>query len=106
VDLRGLLIIKNMEIFRTDGSGRSYTNERLFNLVKNVNKNTLKGFFDNILIINDHKGDLYVNLKDVQFLDIDYYYSVFKTFWYLENEYNVKILVNEKIIKETEYERN
>ncbi len=95
-----------MEIFRTDGSGRSYVNERLFSLVKNINENTLSDFFDNVLMINDHKGDLYVTLKDAKFLDVDYYYSVFKTFWYLEKEYNVRIVVNETIIKETEYERN
>lgn len=84
-----------MEIFRSDSSGRDYANERLFNLIKKVQDNTIKNFLDNISIINDHKGTLFVHLKK-ESLDVEYYYAVFKTFWYLENEYEVEIIINGK----------
>lgn len=86
-----------MEIFRSDSSGKDYANERLFNLVKRVKENTLKNFFDNILIINDHKGILIIHLKNYD-CDIDYIVAVFKVFWYLENEFLLEIVVNGKTI--------
>lgn len=88
-----------MEVFRSDSSGRDYANERLFRLVKRIKENTFKDFFENILVINDNKGDLYIHLKD-EGSDIDYYYSVFKVFWYLENEYEIKIFINNNLVLE------
>lgn len=92
-----------MEVFRSDSSGRDYANERLFNLLKRVKQNTLKDFFDNIERINDHKGTLFIHLKsnelnELNESDIRYYHSVFKTFWYLENEYEVEIVLDGKTV--------
>lgn len=88
-----------MEVFRSDSAGKDYANERLFNLVKRVKENTIKDFFENIHIINDHKGVLFIHLKNYD-CDINYYFSVFKVFWYLENEFLVEIIVNGKTILE------
>ena len=86
-----------MEVFRSDSSGKDYANERLFNLVKRVKQNTLKDFFDNIERINDHKGTLFIHLKSNE-SDVRYYHSVFKTFWRLENEYEVEIVLDGKTV--------
>lgn len=93
-----------MEIFRTDGSGRSYTTQRLIDLLKLVSEFTDDDFFLNIKTINDHKGDLYIHVKDHkglsnEDLDVDYTCSVFLTFWYTFNEYSVRIIRDGKIIK-------
>lgn len=91
----------NMEVFRTDGSGRTYSDERLFRLVKNVSQFTERKFFDNIEVINDHKGTLCVHLKEwLNGYYLNYYYSVFLVFWNYENEHIVNIYYNGEIIKE------
>ena len=89
-----------MEIFRTDGSGADYANQRLFNLVLKVSQNTYDGFLDNINVIKDHKGTLMIYLKE-GIKDYKYYYSVFNTFWYLENEYLVEVYVGDELKQST-----
>lgn len=87
-----------MEIFRTDGGGKTFTNERLFRVVSKVEKYMLSDAFQEIKIVNDHKGTLYIHVKSLKY--IDYIASVFFTFWAYENDYIVIILFNEKEVKE------
>lgn len=87
-----------MEIFRTDGSGRCYADERLFRLLSNVEKYSVADILYVIERIEDHKGDLEVHLNTTK-TEVDYIFSVFYTFWWHENEINVTIYYNNEIIK-------
>lgn len=89
-----------MEIFRTDGGGKSYSNERLYNLISSVEKYTNDGFFDNIASIQDHKGNLMITLKDLT--DLEYTFSVFQTFWHYYNDFIVEIYFNGTIVKSSD----
>lgn len=90
-----------MEIFRTDGSGRTYSDERLFRLIKNVELFTEKNFFDCIDVINDHKGTLNVHFnKKLNDFYLNYYFSVFMVFWYFENEFLIEFYYKRKLIKQ------
>lgn len=83
-----------MEIYRTDGGGKSLVDERLYNLTKEINKVALNKFFECIDVIRDHKGILMVKVNDNlknEWFDLEYIYSVFLTFWYNEHEYLVSI---------------
>lgn len=80
-----------MEIYRTDGGGKSFADERLFKLVKLINSNTHDGFFDDIKTIRDHKGHLMIILKNDFKNDLEYIFSVFLVFWHLLNDYQVSI---------------
>lgn len=87
-----------MEIFRTDGGGKTFTNERLFRVVSKVEKYMLNFAFQEIKIVNDHKGNLYIHVKSIKY--IDYIASVFLTFWAYENDNIVIIVFNDKEVKE------
>ena len=87
-----------MEIFRTDGGGRCYADERLFRLLGNVEKYSCTEMLADIEKIEDHKGDLEVHLNTTD-TKVDYIFSVFYTFWRHENEINVTIYHNNEIIK-------
>ncbi len=87
-----------MEIFRTDGSGKSYSNKRLFDLVSLVGEYTEDDFFINIKSINDHKGLLVIEINDL--VNVEYTFSVFQTFWHTFNEYCIELRFNNQIIKE------
>ena len=87
-----------MEIFRTDGGGKTFTNERLFRVVSNVEKYMRDSAFKDILIINDHKGTLNIHVKRLDY--IDYIASVFITFWAYENDSTVIIYFNVNEVKE------
>lgn len=87
-----------MEIFRTDGGGKTFTNERLFRVVSKVEKYMLDFAFQDIKVVNDHKGTLYVHVKTMKY--IDYIAGVFLTFWAYENDFIVIIVFNGKEVKE------
>jgi hypothetical protein len=87
-----------MEVFRTDGGGKTFTDERLFRVVSKVEKYMMSSAFDNILTINDHKGTLIIHVKKLEY--IDYIAGVFLTFWAYENDYIVRMLINGKEVKE------
>ena len=87
-----------MEIFRTDGGGKTFTNERLFRVVSKVEKYMIDYVLEDILIINDHKGTLNIHVKRLD--HIDYIASVFITFWAYENDFTVIIYFNGNEVKE------
>ena len=88
-----------MEIFRTDGGGKTFVDDRLFKLVNLVNENKKEGLdiFEKIKYLNDHKGDLRIVLHndvDINNCGFDYIYSIFRIFWENFNEYNVTVYSN------------
>jgi hypothetical protein len=87
-----------MEIFRTDGGGKTFTNERLFRVVSKVEKYMIDSAFEDILIVNDHKGLLKIHVNSLEY--VDYIASVFLTFWAYENDYTVVVYFNKEEIKE------
>lgn len=83
-----------MEIYRTDGGGKSHYNKRLFDLVENISKED-SNILHSVIKINDHKGTLNVELCDSFngcMIDVSHIYSTFNTFWYQENEYLINII--------------
>lgn len=77
-----------MEIYRTDGGGRYHYNERLLDLMKDVAK-VDEEVFNEINILNDHKGDLYIHLNNDK--NSFYIYTLFLSSWYRFNEYSVRV---------------
>lgn len=80
-----------MEIYRTDGGGKSFTNERLFKLVRDISQNTEEDFFEDVKIIRDHKGVLMIKIIEEHKNSIEYIYSVFLVFWHKHHDYHVSI---------------
>lgn len=83
-----------MEIFRTDGGGKSVTDERLSNLLVEFCKlepNLLK----KIISIRDHKGTLMIEIEQSDFSVIDLVFYLFSYLWIKENEYLVQIYIND-----------
>ena len=96
-----------MEIYRTDGSGKSYNDERLKSLVYDLCK------IDPILItkidtIKDHKGELMVYFNDRFSTNnfIETFYYLFKYLWMLQNEYQVSIFYKSICVIGYQYEQN
>lgn len=87
-----------MEIFRAEGNDRCYGNERLFNLIKNVEKYSILDSLECIETITDSKGHLEIHLKTKE-VNINYLFSLFEVFWFYENDYEVTIYYNNEIIK-------
>ena len=87
-----------MEVFRTDGGGKSFSNERLTELVRLIEKYSIESL-DEIKIINDHKGILNVFLNTEE--NSEYWFDLFKIFWAYLNDFNVIIYVNNQIKHES-----
>ena len=86
-----------MEIFRSDGSGRDYLNNRLW-LVCSEAKKIMPSVFKSIKIINDHKGDLFIHVDNgTSISEVKIIYSLFNSIWTsdLACECNVSILKKE-----------
>jgi hypothetical protein len=80
----------NMEIFRTDGGGRTDNDERLTRVLIEVCKFE-PDLVKKITLINDHKGNLMVKLIDDEMYLIAYY--LFSYLWVKNHDYNVSIYV-------------
>jgi hypothetical protein len=80
-----------MEIFRTDGGGKSINDERLSKLLVKFCKTAPK-LVKKVDEIRDHKGTLMVQIKDKE--DADVFYHLFSYLWYLQCEHAVSIYYN------------
>jgi hypothetical protein len=80
-----------MEIFRTDGGGKSETDERLSKVLVQFCKLEPKKL-TKIKSIRDHKGTLMIDLVDRS--EVDLYYHLFSYLWYKQCEYLVSIYVD------------
>lgn len=87
-----------MEVFRTCGSGKSYANERLFELVRHLDKHLEEDYNQYIDVINDHKGTLNVHFKTLP-SNLIVYISHFIVFWENEREYLYEFYFNGELIK-------
>jgi len=85
-----------MEVFRTDGGGRSDHDERLTELLIEFCKIAPDKVI-NITKIHDHKGDLKIEVNPNS--NIDYYnleiYNLFSYLWSKQNEHNVSVYMND-----------
>jgi hypothetical protein len=77
-----------MEIFRTDGGGKSIYNKRLSKLLVNFCK-TAPRLVKKVSEIRDHKGTLMVQIKDKE--DADVFYHLFSYLWQIRGEHAVSI---------------
>jgi hypothetical protein len=84
-----------MEVFRSDGAGKSYANERLNDLVKLCETYSIYDL-DEIEKINDHKGTLTVSLK--KNTNAFYWFYFFSTFWNYMHEYWIIIVCNDEVL--------
>lgn len=83
-----------MEVFRTDGGGKTFSNEILTKLVELTECYSVCSL-EEIIKINDHKGPLnvYLNTDENSF----YWFYFFKTFWAFLHDYWVVVYVNNEI---------
>lgn len=98
-----------MEIYRTDGGGKIFVDERLNRVMQNIDKVVVDDFFECIDTVRDHKGTLLVSINEnykSQSLSLDYIYGVFLTFWTAENEQYVSIFFNDVCVAGYEFNYN
>lgn len=93
-----------MEIFRTDGGGKTHRDERLCKLLVNFCK-TAPHFIKDIEIIRDHKGHLMVVLNDIKeepFYEVEItiqcIYNLFNFFWLSEYENELSVFYKNKCV--------
>ncbi len=77
--------IINMEIFRTDGGGRTENDPRLLQVIGNVMKHipNTSNLWKNVVSVEDQKGDLIIVLREqfINTLDETFLYFHFMKAW-------------------------
>ncbi len=79
-----------MEIFRTDGGGRTQNPPRLIEVISKVMKTipNTSSLWDNIIKVEDHKGFLTITLnkKFINSMDETFLYYLFMKAWHEQSE--------------------